>query len=133
MLTAIATFLVKIGLSSIVDKTIGLMEKRAELENDKERLRTQVSIEHLKSIVEEARLMTSYNEKKLNFSWFWILVTLFIFPYAAWWNAVILDSIFHFGWKIADLPTEEMKDAAAQMIQWLFYVGGGVAAWKALK
>jgi len=129
---ALLTFLLKIGFGGIVDKAIALMQRRAELEVDKEKLRTELTAEYLRQIVEETRVMADLNKAKMQFPWFWAFAALFLVPYGVWWNAVVLDSIGHFGWRVADLPTTDMKQAAAQMIQWLFYVGGGVAGVKAV-
>ena len=123
----------KIGLGSVVDKTIDLMKHRASLENDKEKLKTQVTIEHIKAITEETRLITDYNKQKLQFPWFWLFVSFFIIPLGLWWNAVILDSIFHFQWNVANLPTQQMQEWAGQMIQWLFYIGSGIAVFKTMR
>ncbi len=126
------TFLAKIGLGGMVDKAIGLMERRAEIEVDKEKLRTGLTAEYMRQIVEETRVMADYNKAKMQFPWFWMFAALFLVPYGLWWNAVVIDSIFGFAWNVADLPTTDMKAAAAKMIEWLFYVGGGVAGVKAV-
>lgn len=132
MLASAIAFLAKIGLGGMIDRAIDLMERRAELEVDKEKLRTELTAEYLRQIVDETRVMAEFNRAKLSFPWFWIFASMFLVPLALWWSAVILDSIFLFPWDVADLPTREMKDAAARMIEWVFYVGGGVAGVKAL-
>ncbi|MGL4673296.1 MAG: hypothetical protein ACRCXK_00405 [Wohlfahrtiimonas sp.] len=130
MLATLATFLVKVGLGSIIDKTVDLMKHKASLENDKEKLKTEIAIEHIKAISEEARLMTDFNKSKLGFPWFWLFVGIFVLPLGAWWSAIILDSIFLFSWNIATVPI--LEEWGGQIIQWLFYVGGGIAAWKSI-
>lgn len=132
MFAKIIAFMVNIGLGGLVDKTIDFLKRRAELEVDKTKLRTELMAEHLRQTVEEVRIMADFNKAKLAFPWFWIFAALFLVPLAAWWNAVLLDSIFHFGWSIADLPTKEMKDAASRMIEWVFYTGAAVGAIKAV-
>lgn len=132
MFSGIVAWLVKLGLGGIVERVIGLLERRAELEVDKEKLRTELTAEYLKQVVEEVRIMADYNKAKLQFPWFWCFAALFLAPLGLWWAAVILDSVFHFGWAVADLPTREMKDAASRMIEWVFYTGAGVAAIKAV-
>jgi hypothetical protein len=133
MIATIVTWLVKLGFGGIVDKTIDLMKYRAQLENDKEKLRTEVAIEQLKATLEETRIMAGYNEKKLEFPWFWLMACIFVLPLGMWWSAILLDSIFHFGWRVADLPTQNLQDWAGQMITWIFYVGSGVAVLKGLR
>ena len=132
MFATIVAFLAKIGLGGIVDKAIHLLERRAELEVDKDKLRTELTAEYLRQTVEEVRIMADYNKAKLQFPWFWCFAALFLCPLGMWWAAVIFDSIFHFGWAVADLPTQQMKDAASRMIEWVFYTGAGVAALKAV-
>lgn len=130
MLSTIVTFLVKIGLGSIVEQTIDLMKYKASLEVDKEKLRTEVSIAHLQALVEETRIMADFNKEKLQHKIFWLLVLGFAGGLCIWWNAVLLDSIFNFSWSVANLPTPEMRQWAGDMIKWIFYVGSGVAAIK---
>jgi len=126
------SFLIKIGLGGVIDKAIALTQRRTELEVDKEKLRTELTAEYMRQVVEETRIMADFNKAKFSFPWFWMFAALFVLPLGFWWSAVILDSVFGFSWSVADLPTREMKDAAGSMIEWLFYVGGGVAGVKAV-
>jgi len=132
MLATLVTLAVKFGLGGIIDKTIALLDHRAELDVDKEKLRTELAAEHLRQIVEETRLMVDFNKAKMQFPLFWLLASLFVVPLGMWWAAVILDSIFGFSWSVADLPTSQMQMWAGDMIKWLFYVGGGVGIYKVL-
>lgn len=127
-MSGLIAFLIKLGFGGVVDKAIGHLERRAELENDKERLKSQTTIELAKQAVIEAQIMADFNKAKLTVPWFWMFAALFIVPLGAWWTAVILDSIFMFGWKVANLPTPEMREWAGNMIQWLFYVGTAAGA-----
>ena len=133
LIASLITWLVKLGLGGIVDKTIDLMKYRAQSENDKEALRTKIAIEQIRATVDEVRLMTELNGKKLDFPLFWIMTCVFVFPLGLWWSAVILDSVFNFPWSVANLPTPQMQEWAGQMIQWVFYVGSGVAVLKGLR
>ncbi len=133
MITTLITWLAKLGLGSIVDKTIDLMKYRAQQETDVERLRTEVAIEQIKAAVDETRIMAAYNERKLEFPWFWIMASVFVCPLGLWWSAVILDSVFNFSWSVANLPTPQMQEWSGQMITWIFYVGSGVAVLKGLR
>lgn len=51
----------------------------------------------------------------------WIMPA-FAYPVAAHWGAVILDSIFHFGWKVAALPGV-MAEWEGQIVLSFFIVG----------
>ena len=125
-MTGIISFLIKLGLGGVVDKAIGHMERRAELENDRERLKAQTTVALAREAVKEAQIMADFNKAKLAFPWFWLFAGLFICPLALWWTAVILDSVYGFAWSVADLPTPQMQEWAGQMIRWLFYVGSAV-------
>jgi|GEM_PF-691684 len=133
MLAQIAAFIIKLGFGGVVDKGIAHLEKRMELENDHERLKTQTTIELAKEAVKETKIMADYNTAKLSHKPFWILVFLVSAPFIAWEWAVVLDSIPYtrdiFGdQQVYDLPTEPLQQAFADMVKWVFYVGSSVGA-----
>lgn len=118
-------FLLKLGLGGIIDRTLGYMEKKAELEGAQDKLRSDIAIQHIKSAVEETRIMADLNKSKMEHQIFWWFIGLFILPLAVWWCAVIADSLFYFGWDVAALPSP-LDQWAGDMIKWLFYVGSTV-------
>lgn len=132
-MAGIIAFLLKIGFGGMVEKAIDHLERRAELENDRERLKSETTVALAREAVKEAQIMADYNKAKLAFPWFWVFAGLFIVPLALWWSAVILDSVFSFAWSVADLPTPEMQEWAGDILRWLFYVGSGVGALRALR
>lgn len=137
-MTGILAFLVRLGFGGIVDKAILHLERRAELENDRERLKTTATIELARQAVAETQIMADYSKAKLHFPWFWVFAGMFLVPLALWWSAVIIDSIPYlrdvFGeQQVSNLPTPEMQQWAGDMIKWLFYVGSGVGAIKVLR
>lgn len=132
-MSAIIAFLIKLGFGGIVGKAIDHLERRAELLNGRERLKSETTVALAREAVNEARIMADFNQAKLSFPWFWVFAGMFIAPLALWWCAVILDSVFMFSWNVADLPTPQMQEWAGDMIRWLFYVGSGVGALRALR
>lgn len=132
-MTGLFAFLIRIGFGRMADRAIALVEARAAQATDREAIRAQTTAELARAAVAEAQIMAEFNRAKLDFPWFWIMAAMFVGPLALWWAAVILDSVFLFGWRVADLPTPQMQEWAGQMIQWLFYVGSGVGALKALQ
>lgn len=90
----------------------------------------QKRLEELRALTSEDTNLASFNKSKLEHPWFWGLITLFIAPLGVWWTLVIADSVFHFPFDIANLPTPEMRTWAGDMIRWLFYVGSVTAALK---
>lgn len=132
-MSGIIAFLIKLGFGGVVDKALDHMERRAELQNDRERLKSETTVGLAREAVSEAKIMADYNRAKLSFPWFWVFASMFIAPLALWWAAVILDSVFMFSWSVADLPTPQMREWAGDMIRWLFYVGSGVGALRMLR
>jgi hypothetical protein len=132
-MSGIIAFLIKLGFGGVVDKALDHMERRAELQNDRERLKSETTVALAREAVSEAKIMADYNRAKLSFPWFWVFAGIFIAPLALWWAAVILDSVFMFSWSVADLPTPQMQEWAGDMIRWLFYVGSGVGALRMLR
>lgn len=132
-MSGIIAFLIKLGFGGVVEKALDHMERRAELQNDRERLKSEATVALAREAVSEAKIMADYNRAKLSFPWFWVFAGMFIAPLALWWAAVILDSVFMFSWSVADLPTPQMQEWAGDMIRWLFYVGSGVGALRMLR
>lgn len=132
MIGTIVTWLVKLGASGIVDKVIGLIEHRTSEMTERQKLETQITVEYIRGVVREAEVMADLNKAKMQFPWFWCFAALFLLPLGFWWTAVIVDSVFGFSWDVANLPTMQMQEWAGNMIQWVFYVGGGVAGLRAL-
>lgn len=132
-MSGIIAFLIKLGFGGVVDKALDHMERRAEIQNDRERLKSETTVALAREAVSEAKIMADYNRAKLSFRWFWVFAGMFIAPLALWWAAVILDSVFMFSWSVADLPTPQMQEWAGDMIRWLFYVGSGVGALRMLR
>lgn len=119
-------------LGWLSDKVIEHLSRRSDAQIEREKIRAQTGAEAIKAAVEESRTLADLNKAKFQFPWFWLFAGMFLFPLAIWWAAILLDSTFHFGWRIADLPTPELKQMAKDMVTWVFYVGSGVGVLKAL-
>ncbi|AJY48303.1 hypothetical protein TM49_17250 [Martelella endophytica] len=137
-MAALVTWLAKLGAGGIVDRAIDLVEKRAALENDSEKVRAELTAEYLKQVVAETREMATLNTEKLSVPWFWLFASLFLVPLAIWWAAICLynmlwcpDCIYAQSWTIAAFPSP-LDDWAGSMIQWVFYIGSGVAGLRAI-
>lgn len=131
-------FLLKLGFGGVVDKAIDHMERRAEIENDRERLRHQTTIELAREAVKEAQIMADLNKAKMQHKAFWWMTGAFVavlFVYFAANTAYNLlwcsRCAFPQNWIIAAYPAP-LDEWAGRMIAWLFYVGTGVGALKAL-
>jgi len=127
MLTTILSLVFKLGLGPLVDRTLAHMERKAALKNDREAIRAKVEIEQIRAATGEVRQMTSFNRAKLNHPAFWVFAALFVFPVGVWFAAGMLDSVFLFSWNVAALPPQ-LERIAANVVEWIFYVGSGVGA-----
>lgn len=133
MIQALIGFLIKLGFGGVVDKAIGHLERRAELENDRERLKAMTTVELAKQAVVEAQIMADFNKAKLGHWPFWVLVFMISAPMVLWQWAVIIDSIpylrdFFGDQQVANLPTAALQEAFSSMIQWTFYLGSTTGA-----
>lgn len=125
------SIVLRFASSGLVERTLTYLERRHAEEAGHAKLRTQVEIETIRAAVAETRELAKLNAAKLEYVAFWCFAALFVLPLGAWWAAVIADSIGRFGWGVATVPVLEAW--GGQMIQWLFYVGGGVAALRTLR
>lgn len=125
MLAAVLGWVLSALSSPVLGRVIDAATQRADAANTKR-------LAELQALTAEDQNVAGFNKAKLNFPWFWVLITLFIAPLGAWWTLVIADSIFAFPFDIANLPTPEMRTWAGDMIRWLFYVGSVTAALKAV-
>ncbi|WP_425087009.1 hypothetical protein [Stappia sp.] len=117
--------------SGLVERTLSYLERRHAEETGRAQLRTQVEIETIRAAIVETKELAKFNSAKLEHTAFWCFAGFFVLPLGAWWMAVILDSIFLMGWGVDTVPV--LEEWGGQMIQWLFYVGGGVAALRSLR
>jgi len=135
MMARIIGWLVSLGFGGLVDKGLGYLERRAELENDREKLKTMTTVELAKAAVAETKIMAEFNAAKLEVPWFWVLLFAVSAPLVIWEWAVVIDGLPYardlFGdQQVADLPTPALQDAFAAMVKWVFFIGSGVGAFK---
>ncbi|TPW26346.1 hypothetical protein FJU08_22425 [Martelella alba] len=138
MIAALLTLLVKIGAGGILDKAVVLLESRAATATDQKKIEADLTAEYLKQVIEETRTLADLNAKKLAVPWFWIFAALFLVPLAIWWAAICLynmlwcpDCVYAQAWTIAAFPAP-LDQWAGNMIQWVFYIGSGVAGLRAI-
>lgn len=130
-MTVFLSFLLKVFSGPMVDKALRYMEQKAAIGTERQRIKAQTTIETIRVAVQETRIMADLQKSKFDKLPYWIFAGLFVFPLGFWWTAVILDSVFLFGWGVASVPI--LEDWGGQMIRWLFYTGTVVGAIKMLK
>lgn len=132
MLAGIVGWFIKLLSGDIIEKALDAFTKTEDIRIRGKEIDSQTIRDAMKYYVDSQRDQNNVQMAKFHFPWYWIMIAAFIMPLAAWWIAIILDSIFHFGWNIANLPTVELRSWASQMIAFLFYTGGTVLGIKAL-
>lgn len=132
MLSLIVGWLIKNLSGGIIDKALDAFTKTEDIRIRGKEIDSQTVRDAMKYYVDSQRDQNETQKAKFQFPIYWIMIGAFIFPLAAWWIAIILDSMFQFEWNIANLPTQELRDYAGSMIQFLFYTGGTVLGIKAL-
>lgn len=123
MFATLLGWLISALSSPALGRVLDIVSQRVDNANAKQ-------LEELRALTAENNGLVDFNKSKLQFPWFWALITLFIAPLGIWWTLVIADSVFYFPFDIANLPTPEMRTWAGDMIRWLFYVGSVTAALK---
>ncbi|MAU20607.1 MAG: hypothetical protein CMH13_08750 [Martelella sp.] len=138
MIAVLVTWLAKLGAGGIVDRAIELVEMRAGALNDRETIQADLTAEYLRQVIAETQEMAELSKAKFAVPWFWLFAGLFLAPLAIWWAAVCFynmlwcpDCIYAQPWTIAAFPAP-LDDWAGNMIQWIFYVGSGVAGLRAI-
>ena len=138
MIAALVTWLARLGAGGLLDRAADLIEQRAELQNDSKKIEAELTAEYLRQVVAETREMAALNKEKFAVPWFWLFAGFFLVPLAVWWAAICLynmlwcpDCIYAQPWTIAAFPAP-LDAWAGNMIQWVFYVGSGVAGLRAI-
>ena len=105
MLAALIGFVLKFASSGLLDKTLELLKAEADNATQRDQIDASVAIEHIKAelgrrqaqrdvlLAEQGRLVTS------------LMRPAFAYPLAIYYAAVILDSLAHFHWNVAALPS----------------------------
>ncbi|HVY20486.1 MAG TPA: hypothetical protein VHA70_10470 [Bauldia sp.] len=104
MLAALAGWVLRLASSGLLDKTLAALQARAESGVEHERIEASVAVEQVRAelarrqaqrdvlLAEQGRLVTS------------LMRPAFAYPLAAYYAAVIADSLGHFRWNVAALP-----------------------------
>ncbi len=109
MLTGILSFLLSLLTGPAVDKILGSLERRAENETEREKVRTQATVETLRIMATDQQdQRRAQNEVRLATAGFWemrLLTFLIAMPFVWHLWSVWLDTQFLFGWGVAKFPS----------------------------
>ena len=132
MIIGLIGWAIKIFGGGVLDKVVDAYTKSEDIRTRGKEIDADIIKHAMSSYVAAQADQNATQVAKFQFPLYWIMIASFIVPLSMWHGAVIFDSIFHFGWNVANLPTVELREWASQMIAFLFYSGGTVLGIKAL-
>lgn len=134
MLTGILSFVLSLLSGPLVDKVLGSLEARANSETEREKIRTQASVETLRIMAEDLQSQRrAATEIRLATAGFWemrLLTFLIAMPFVWHLWSVWLDTQFMFGWGINKFPPpfDEWEGAILLSFFGVSVVGSGLKA-----
>lgn len=124
-MTFIFGWLLKIASSGVIDKITGYLTARSAdattQHSDDAKAATQIVVAQMQAEVDTRKVQAEQAGKH---GW---LVTFLALPFGLHVWAIVLDSIFHLGWKVAALPSP-MDNWEGQIILSFFIVVPAAAA-----
>lgn len=130
-MTVFLSFVLRFLSSGAVGKALDYLRADAARKTGDARIKADVTIAEIEAAVSHTKAMADLQKSKFQYAVLWVFISLFVVPLGFWWTAVILDSVFLFGWKVATVPV--LEDWGGKMISWLFYTGTVVGALKMMR
>lgn len=86
-----------VDAEKLLDRALDTIDKRADSETDRQRLRAEAIQNHL---------MLEHDRRRAAMGWkiWWVAWALFAIPLGVWWAHVLLDTAFGFPWDVSDIP-----------------------------
>ncbi|WP_417480767.1 hypothetical protein [Maricaulis maris] len=108
----------------ILDRLLLHMERRRESAVDVRRIDADLAAEEIRAEIDARKQARAVliAESGTFFSAGRLGRLIFVLPLGLWWSAVCLDSVFHFGWAIAEVPV--LRDWGGAIVTSLFLVDG---------
>lgn len=120
MIAAILTWL----SGSVLESLLAHARQRLDSKTEQDRIAAELAAEEIRAEIaarsEARKVLLAENGQFFSAGRPGRLV--FVLPLGLWWAAVCLDSVFHFGWKIAEVPV--LRDWGGAIITSLFLVDG---------
>ncbi|MCY1706442.1 hypothetical protein [Pannonibacter sp. SL95] len=96
----------------VADRILSHLERKADIENGRDKLRAEVTVETVRS---ELAVRQAARDIVLAEQGWWVTALIrpaFAWPIAIWSGAVVADSLFHFTWNVAALPAPSTNGQA---------------------
>lgn len=110
--------------SGLLDRLLQHMDRRVSAQTSQKKIGAELAAEEIRAEIsarQQARAVLIAETGH-----FWSAGRLgrlaFVLPLGLWWSAVCLDSVFHFGWKIAEVPV--LREWGGAIVTSLFLVDG---------
>ncbi|MBD8874869.1 hypothetical protein [Roseibium polysiphoniae] len=120
MIAAILTWL----SGSVLERLLAHARQRLDGKTEQDRIAAELAAEEIRAEIaarsEARKVLLAENGQFFSAGRLGRLV--FVLPLGLWWAAVCLDSVFRFGWKIAEVPV--LRDWGGAIITSLFLVDG---------
>lgn len=111
-------------LQALLKAFVAMQERRLESRGLERKLAADLAAEEIRAEIasraEARKLLQLENGTLLSAGRLGRLA--FVLPLALWWAAVCLDSVFHFGWKVSEVPV--LRDWGGAIVTSLFLVDG---------
>ncbi|MEP0234135.1 hypothetical protein [Roseibium sp.] len=119
----IAAFLTWLS-GSVLESLLAYARQRLDSRTGQDRIAAELAAEEIRAEIaarsEARKILLAENGQFFSAGRLGRLA--FVLPLGLWWAAVCLDSVFHFGWKIAEVPV--LRDWGGAIITSLFLVDG---------
>ncbi len=104
LLTSIASKVLGWLGGKTLDRVLAHMERRANNQTERERIRSEIVSEEIKAEIAARR---AARDIVIAEQGWWVTAMIrpaFAWPIVIWCGAVVADSLFHFSWNVAALP-----------------------------
>lgn len=119
-----AAWLLQVATSGLLDRLLKQLDRRVSEETDRRRIDADLAAEEIRAEIDARRQAKAVLIAESGT--FWSAGRLgrliFVLPLGLWWAAVCLDSVFRFGWAIAEVPV--LRDWGGAIVTSLFLVDG---------
>lgn len=110
--------------NGVLDRVLALAEARMKAETSRRKVEADLAAEEIRAEIkartEARKVLIAEN------GYFWSAGRLgrlvFVLPLGFWWAAVCLDSVFRFGWQVAEVAV--LRDWGGVIVASLFLVDG---------
>lgn len=105
LLVSFTAHLLNMFGGGLAGRVLAYLERQGDRQTERDRLRTQITIETIRAEVEARR---AARDVVLAEQGWWVTALIrpaFAWPIVIWSGAIVADSLFHFSWSVSALPS----------------------------